>query len=127
LFNERPLTFEVNKNYIDENGRKVEGPEQFIRLMLGLDGTLWTNNKNGNALFIFQPSYADTEFALRQSDIKTQTVYRPTGKIAIAEVVEGNVTIESKNNILLQAQNGISFPKGFAVKKGAGLLCRTGY
>lgn len=127
MFNETPLTFEVNKNYVDENGRKVEGPGQFIRLMLGPDGTLWANNKNGNALFAFQPSYGDADLTLRQSDIKTQTVYRATGKIAIAEAVEGNVTVEAGTNILLQAQNGISFPEGFAVKKGAGLLCRAGY
>jgi hypothetical protein len=95
--------------------------------MLGPDGTLWVNNKNGKALFAFQPSYADTDLILRQVDTKTQTVYRPTGKIAIAGVVERNVTIESETNILLQAQDGISFPKGFAVQKGIGLLCRTGY
>jgi hypothetical protein len=110
-------------------------PEQFIRLMLGPDGTLWANNKSGNTLFAFIPRYAESNLTLRQNDIKTQTVYRATGrpdengktdktgKIAF----ESNVIIGKGTKILLQAQKRISFPKNFTVKKGASLLCRTGF
>jgi hypothetical protein len=57
-----------------------------------------------------------------QEDIKTKTVYRATGTLTV-----GGVELESGVHILLQAQKSIAFSKGFAVKKGASLLCRTGF
>ena len=99
---------------------ETEGPEQFIRLMMGPDGTLWANNKNGSSLYAFEPTYKEANLNLKQADIKNQTVYRAAGEISAGQLVLDNV------NIMLQAKNGIKFSKGFKVKKGASLLCRTG-
>jgi outer membrane protein assembly factor BamB len=127
LFAKIPLTSEVNERNVDKKGQKVEGPEQFIRLLLGPDGTLWANNKNGNALYAFKPRYAVSDLTLTQEDlkdVKTQTVYRANGTLTVS-----SLTVEEGTKILFQAQKGITFPKGqpFAVKKGASLLCRTGF
>lgn len=35
---------------------EIKGPERFVRLMMGPDGTLWANNKNGRELFAFKPN-----------------------------------------------------------------------
>jgi hypothetical protein len=99
----------------------VEGPEQFLRLMPGPDGTLWANDKLGSALYAFKPGYAASNVALKQEHIKTNTVYRATGSLSV-----GSLKLEGGTRILLQAQQGISFASGFAVQKGAALLCRTG-
>jgi hypothetical protein len=124
LFAKIPMTTGVRARNVDEYGRQVAGPEQFIRFWLGPDGTLWANNKNGNALFAFKPQYAEPDLVLRQEDLKSNTVYRAAGVIAMAE---GGLTLEADKNIMLQAGRGITLPKGFAVKKGAGLICRTGF
>jgi hypothetical protein len=99
------------------------GPEQFIRLMLGPDGTLWANNKDGTELYAFKPTYQNADLTLTQTDIRTQTVYRATGTLTIG----GDVTISNGTQLLFQAQNGISFGKGFKVEKGASILVRTGF
>jgi len=101
--------------------KESSGPEQFIRLMLGPDGTLWANNKSGDSLYAFKPSFAEENPTLTQNDIQTNTVYRVNGTLAV-----GSLKLESGTQILLQAKQGISFKKGFVVQKGAELLCRTG-
>ncbi len=116
-------------------GRNFSGPEQFIRLMLGPDGTLWANNKNADALYAFKPSYNDadlkreqtdigtqTVLELGQIDIRTQTVYRATNRLRV-----GGVTVSSGTQLLFQAQNGIGFAPGFEVEKGASILARAGF
>ena len=117
LFDKKDFT----KHELDEK-QKGKGPEQFIRLMLGPDGTLWANNKNGKAIYAFKPQYAESDLTLKQEDIKNQTVYRATGRLKVS-----GVTLEQGDNILLQGQKGISFSAGFTVKNGASLLCRTGF
>lgn len=105
-----------------ERSKDSSGPEQFIRLMMGPDGTLWANNKNGNALYAFKPNYASADLTLQPSDIKPQTAYRATGALKV-----GGVSIERRTQVLLQAQNGIGFARGFKVQKGASLVARTGF
>lgn len=124
LFSKIPLTSELEERKMEEADEGTdEGPEQFIRLMMGPDGTLWANNKKGNSLYAFKPQYANPDLTLqKQDDIKTQTVYRATGTLAV-----GDVKIEKEMQILFQAEKGIGFAKGFAVEKGAALLCRTGF
>jgi hypothetical protein len=109
-------------------------PEQFIRLMLGPDGTLWANNKNGNALFAFKPRYHESNLTLSQEDLNksnenltTPIVYRAGGKLIVARAKGDIVTIQKGTRKLFQSGESISFPRGFVVKKGANLLCRTGY
>jgi hypothetical protein len=98
------------------------GPEQFIRLMLGADGTLWANNRSGAALYAFMPQYAMSDPVLTQT-LQTQTAYRATGTLTVGK----DVTVPAGTQVLFQAQKGISFPAGFAVAKGASILCRTGF
>jgi hypothetical protein len=124
LFDGNPMTSGVKGRNLDENGRKIQGPEQFVRLMLGPDGTLWANNKNGSTLYAFKPQYADVDLTLHQKELQSDTFYRAAGKIAMAE---GGITLEADKKILLQAYKGIAFPRGFAVRKGAGLVCRTDF
>ena len=124
LFDKIPMTSQVNDRNLDQNGKPVQGPEKFLRLMLGPDGTLWTNNKNGKALFAFIPRYAEADLTLKQEDLKTATVYRATGRLTVAA---GGVTLAKGTDIVLQAQKGITFSTGFRVEKGAGLICRTGF
>jgi hypothetical protein len=102
--------------------RTFSGPEQFIRLMVGPDGTLWANNKSDKVLYAFKPTYKDEKLELKQTDIRTQTVYRATGVLTV-----GGVTVSSGTQLLLQAQNGIVFAPGFAVEKGASILARAGF
>jgi hypothetical protein len=98
------------------------GPEQFIRLTAGPDGTLWANNENGNALFAFTPSFAEQGLELTQQDMKTRTVYRTSGTLTV-----GPVTLETGTQVLFQARKGIAFTRGFRAQNGASLLCRTGF
>ena len=98
------------------------GPEQFIRLMAGPDGTLWANNKNGSTLFAFTPNVAEQGLELTQQDMKTRTVYRTSGTLTV-----GAVTLEPGSQMLFQARKGMAFSRGFRVQNGASLLCRTGF
>ena len=104
------------------------GPEQFIRLMVGPDGTLWANNKSGDSLYAFKPSFAEENPTLTQNDIQTNTVYRATGTLTVGSPDPKKILeVKSGTQIFLQAQQGIAFKKGFVVEKGAELLCRTGF
>jgi hypothetical protein len=117
LFARIALTSEVQ----ERKAQSVEGPEQFLRLMMAPDGTLWANNKNGDSLFGFKPVYSTADLALEQKDIQPQTVYRATGKLSV-----GAVKVE-QGNLLLQAQNGVGLAAGFAVQRGASIAVRTGF
>jgi len=105
----------------EKRDAKAPPPERFIRLMLGPDGSLWANNKSGNALYVFKPHYKDS-ITLRQEDIKTQTAYR-----AASTLEAGGVTVKDGTAVLFEAQKSIGFSRGFAVQKGASLLARTGF
>jgi outer membrane protein assembly factor BamB len=118
LFARIPLTSEVQ----ERKSQTVEGPEQFLRLMMGPDGTLWANNRNGDSLFAFKPAYAPADLTLQPKDIKSRTAYRTEGKLTV-----GGVSIEANKQALFQAQNGIGFASGFKVEKGASLMARTGF
>jgi hypothetical protein len=111
----------VSDTETSPRNKESSGPEQFIRLMLGPDGTLWANNKSGDSLYAFKPSFAEENPTLTQKDIRTNTVYRANGTLAV-----GSLKLEGGTQVLLQAKQGISFNKGFVVQKGAELLCRTG-
>jgi hypothetical protein len=116
LFERILLTSEVQ----ERGSQSIEGPEQFLRLMLAPDGTLWANNKNGDSLFAFKPVYSTADLALEQKDVQSQTVYRATGKLSV-----GAVKVP-QGNLLLQAQNGVGFAAGFTVQRGVSILVRTG-
>jgi outer membrane protein assembly factor BamB len=104
------------------------GPEENLRLQLAPDGTLWTNNENGNKLFALKPTYAAPDLRVTPGDIRTHTFYRATGKLTIAEnVTVGNKANEPPMQVLFEAKDSISFAKGFRVEKGASILCRTGF
>ena len=103
-----------------ERNKDSSGPEQFIRLMVGPDGTLWANNQNGNMLFAFTPSYASGDLTLEQKDIKTQTVYRTQNDLRA-----GSLVVDAGTQLLFQAGNSIRLDKSFTVRKGASLLIRT--
>jgi len=102
--------------------RQGEGPEKFIRLMMGPDGTLWANNKNGDALYAFHPVYTKTDLPLSAKDLSTQTAYRAKDKLTVA----GDVTLKAGTTTVFQAGSGIGLSTGFRVETGASLLCRTG-
>ena len=122
LFPKQPLTSQVKDRNVDESGNPVDGPEKFLRLMLAPDGTLWTINKKGRSLYAFKPKYAAADVTLEAADITNRTVYRTTGSLAVS-----SLKLETGTQVLFQAQQGISFARGFAVQKGAELLCRTGF
>lgn len=103
--------------------RKAIGPEKFIRLMMAPDGTLWANNKGENSLYSFQPTYAKSDQTVGQNDLASQTVYRATGKLSVAE---GGVVLKAGTTTFLQGGTGIRFSSGFRVELGASLLCRAG-
>jgi len=115
-------------------GEKVEkarrdslGPEQFVRLLMGPDGTLWANNKNGSELFAFKPEFYSDNLSLpneqmKVKQIKDQTVYRAKGTLTV-----GMVEWEQGAGALFQAGEEIHFSPGFTVPKGASLLCRMGF
>ncbi|MEQ8182131.1 MAG: hypothetical protein ABRQ29_10485, partial [Smithellaceae bacterium] len=101
-------------------------PEQFIRLMMGPDGALWTNNKNGGEIFAFQPLYDAVNLTLREEDIKSGTSYRAAGILSVGDGKE-NVTVKEGMQLLFQAQEGVGFARGFRVEKGASIYVRTGF
>jgi len=110
-------------------GKNTNEPEQFIRLMVGPDGTLWANNRNASSLYAFKPAYADANLSLNPADfapgenLEIPRVYRTTGTLTVGD----SATLKAKTNTLFQAQGGIVFGNGFTVEKGASLLCRTGF
>ena len=116
----------VRERRKDEKGEDVPGPEQFIRLMMGPDGALWTNNKNGGEIFVFQPLYDAVNLTLREEDIKSCTSYRASGILSVGDGKE-NVTVKEGMQLLFQAQEGVGFAKGFRVEKGASIYVRTGF
>jgi hypothetical protein len=97
------------------------GPEQFLRLMLGPDGTLWANNRNGSSLYAFRPVFAVPNTVVTQT--QTQTVYRATGMLHIAS----GVIIPAGTQTLFQAGKSVSFSAGTVVRKGAAVVIRTGF
>jgi hypothetical protein len=101
--------------------RSSSGPEQFIRLLLAPDGTLWANNRRASELFAFIPTYATIDPVLT-AKLNTHTVYRAGGVVTVGP----GVAVQKGTQILLQGQNGVAFPPGFAVDSGATLLVRTG-
>lgn len=106
-----------------------EPPEQFIRLILGPDGTLWTNNRGGSSLFAFVPSYgAEADGPMEQNDNPTEPVYLPTQTVyRSADILHmGAATVKAGTKVLLQAECGIGFARKFKVEKGASLLARAG-
>jgi hypothetical protein len=114
----------ANKAATDlDKERQGDGPEKFIRLMMGPDGTLWANNKAGTFLYAFKPIYAKPELTVTASGLKNQTVYRATNTLS---VTEGDVTLKTGTVTVFQAGSGIVLHRGFKVEKGACLLCRTG-
>jgi len=114
-------------------GESKDEPEQFLRLMVGPDGTLWTNNSNADFLYAFQPTYAKPDLTLTPAQLKqdgnadTPRVYRTTGTLTVVDTVSDPPTFAAGTKTLLQAQEGIAFGKNFSVEKGATLLCRTGF
>jgi len=121
LASQRPAAPEVISAEVKaERNGQATGPEQFIRLMVGPDGTLWANNQNGDELFAFTPSYASADLTLEQKDIKTQTVYR-----AQNDLRAGSLVVDAGTQLLFQAGNSVRLDKGFTVRKGASLLVRT--
>jgi filamentous hemagglutinin family protein len=114
--------FAVTAGIIPERGKTIEGPEQFLRLTLAPDGTLWVNNRNGDTLFALKPGSAAQNPSLQQKDIKSQTVYRTEGKLTV-----GAVTVEGNKQLILHAQNGIGFASGFKVQTGSTIAARTGF
>ena len=133
---------------------KSSGPEQFIRLMIGPDGTLWANNKHDNALYTFKPRYASTDLtpqvvsAIALMAGGTGYTSAPavqfvggggSGAQATAMMLktqtiyrtEGKLTmsgftVKNGQQIVLQAGGSMAFAKEFKVEKGASVLCRTG-
>jgi hypothetical protein len=105
--------FTPGKNLGVVEDRLETGPQKFIRLMMGPDGTAWANNKNGSALYAFEPVYADEEVTLTAKDMATQTAYRATGKLAVAE---GDVTLKVGTTTLLQGSG----------RAGGGSWCASG-
>jgi hypothetical protein len=110
----------------DDKGEAIDGPEQFIRLMMGPDGTLWTNNKKGGELFAFKPVYEQDNLTLKKGDIKSRTAYRATGKLSVGDGTD-EIIVEGGMQLLFQAQEGVGFAKGFRVKKDASIVVRTGF
>ena len=98
------------------------GPQQFIRLTLAPDGTLWTNNKNGKSLFAFKPLYANPDLSVNQNDIKNRTFYRANRTLSV-----NGLTIDNTTQVVFQAQHAIKFSSGFKVQKGGSIVVRTGY
>ena len=95
--------------------------------MMDSGGTAWANNKNGG-IFAFQPTYQELNPTVKSEDIKTQTFYRAGGTLKVAQnVVVPAGTDGSPMNVLFEGKQGISFAAGFTVKRGASLLCRTGF
>jgi hypothetical protein len=116
----------------DDKDNKDE-PEQFVRLMVGPDGTLWANNSGADFLYAFKPTYAKPDLTLTPAQLKqdgnadTPRIYRTTGTLTVVDAVSDPPTLAAGTKTLLQAQEGIAFGKNFGVEKGATLLCRTGF
>lgn len=110
----------------DDKGEEIRGPERFIRLMLAPDGALWTNNKNGGEIFVFQPLYDAVNLTLRQDDLQFRTAYRAAGILSVGDGKD-KLTVSKDMQLLFQAQEGVGFAKGFRVEKGASINVRTGF
>ena len=117
---------EIKERDKDDKGKATEGLEQFIRLMMGPDGTLWINNKDGHELFALKPLYDSDDLTLKQEDIKPRTAYIAAGELSVGN---GNdkIVVEKGVQLLFQAQKRVGFAKGFSVEKGASILVRTGF
>ena len=63
---------EIDATTLKGRDEVEQGLEQFVRLMLGPDGTLWANNQNGASLYAFKPSNKE-QLNLNQQDIKSKT------------------------------------------------------
>jgi hypothetical protein len=93
-------------------------PEK-LELMFASDGTLYARSEGNNTLFSITPSQKKLNVA--QADLKTDTIYA-------AETIQAGPNLQiNSENIILKAENSISFGTGFSVKAGASVLCRIGF
>lgn len=108
--------------------QSIDGLGKNQRLLLAPDGTIWANNQDGRRLYALRPTYGSADMKPTQLDeLKSATVYRTSGVLAIGAQKVGDAPATRDARILLQADKGISFARGFAVKQGSSLLCRTGF
>ncbi len=90
-------------------------------LVLAPDGTLYTATAN-NLLAITPTKVSVDNLSIAKTTVKTNTVYRATNNIR----VEG-FELQASVNTIFSSGKTISFKKGFRVKRGASLRCKTGY
>jgi hypothetical protein len=119
---------------VDMTDPGQDWPARDAPLVLGADGTLYTNNQNESKLFVFSPSFdaddGDKGLCLKQADVKTRTAYRTKGELRGAHPCAGTgakLVVKAGQQILLQGRKGIGLGAGFSVQRGAGLLARTGF
>ncbi|OQW75605.1 MAG: hypothetical protein BVN35_08115 [Proteobacteria bacterium ST_bin11] len=92
-------------------------PEQFVRLMLGPDGTIWANNQNDDKLFAFKPIVKDEINITKQDDVKPMTYYRTENNFTAAAI-----KVNFGTQLIFQSGKRISLGRGFKVERGASLI-----
>jgi hypothetical protein len=108
-----PDTFSIDIDGKFGNPRK--------NIVLAPDGTLYTATAT-NLIIVTPFNVAAKTTTINTSNLNTDTTYRASDAI----IVEGIDVLPSINTIL-NSGGSISFKSGFAVKKGAQLICKTGF
>jgi hypothetical protein len=93
-------------------------PER-LELLFGHDGTLVARTE-GRRLYAITPS--QPSLTLDQDIVHTDTIYS-----ADTIRVANDLQLAEATTIMLKARDAIRFGTGFTVKKGARLICKTGF
>lgn len=97
-----------------------------VELMFAPDGTMYAFAPITETQTSKQSLYSITPrleaFTLREEDVHPDTIYS-----ADTITVEEKLELSKGTRIMLKAEKGIAFGTGFRVKKGASLICKTGF
>ena len=112
--------FQFDRNCQFLAGQKLTGLAEKLVLVFAPDGTLFARNLKDRRLALILPE---------QDKVTVDSSNLQSGTIFSADVVQiaPNLQLVSDSNIALKARDGISIGKGFTVKTGARLTCKTGF
>ncbi len=100
--------------------QQLPGLAERLALEFAPDGTLYARNLKTRQLTLILPTL--NKLTVKPDNLQTDTIYS-ADTVRIAP----NLTLSRNINIALKARDRISIGRGFTVKKGARLTCKTGY
>jgi len=113
------LGFKYNNGF--QNTFSVNMPTTLKNIVLAPDGTLYTVTLT-NLLAVTATGVSSNNLTIGTNNLKPNTLLRASNTITVS-----GIAMQSSINTVFHSGKTISFKKGFKIKKGASLICKTGY